>query len=134
MVLYFVNKLDELKEISKNHDYLILDFYAEWCGPCKKLLPIFEEYSNLEKYSNFAFVKINVDKDSEISDFYSITGLPTILIMNNELKILNTIIGFCLQKFVDSLDNLIINKKEEEKEIEINIMNNGIFENLPTIL
>jgi len=133
MVLYFVKKFDELQEISKNHDYLILDFYAEWCGPCKKLSPIFEEYSSIEKYNNFAFVKINVDEDSEISDIYSITGLPTILIMNNELKILNTIIGFSLQKFVDTLESLITETIEKKNEKEIDIMNNGIFENLPVV-
>lgn len=56
----------------------VIDFYADWCGPCKQVAPIMEEMA--EKYKNEIVVyKINVDKETELAGAFGIRSIPTIL-------------------------------------------------------
>lgn len=62
---------------------ILIDFFANWCGPCKLLTPKLE---NLEKkYDNIEILKVDVDNDncSKISDLYKITCMPTILFIKD---------------------------------------------------
>jgi thioredoxin 1 len=79
---------DELTKIIKSEDSVLIDFYAEWCNPCKMLSPRLEELSF--KYENVKFVKIDFDKSREIADAYGIKHMPTV-------------IGFCKGKILDEL-------------------------------
>jgi thioredoxin 1 len=56
----------------------VMDFYAEWCGPCKMFAPIFESVAN--QTEGVEFEKINVDTDSERSAKYGIRSIPTLII------------------------------------------------------
>jgi thioredoxin 1 len=80
MTIYDLNNDDDFTTLIKNSDnlYAIVDFYAPWCGPCKKLSPELEKLS--EKYTDLSFIKVNVDEHDEIADKYEITSLPTILV------------------------------------------------------
>ncbi|MFN3604139.1 MAG: thioredoxin [Leptonema sp. (in: bacteria)] len=57
---------------------VVVDFWAEWCGPCKILSPIVEELSN--EMSNVQFKKINVDENMEVANSLGITAIPTLVI------------------------------------------------------
>lgn len=57
---------------------VVIDFWAEWCGPCRKVAPIIEELA--EEYEGQVVIgKYNVDEDSDISSEYNIRNIPTIL-------------------------------------------------------
>lgn len=56
---------------------LIIDVYAPWCGPCKKLSPILEKAS--ERYPGIRFVKVNCDTEQEVAGHYKVRSLPTLL-------------------------------------------------------
>lgn len=58
----------------------VVDFYATWCGPCKMFGPIFEDVSN-EK--NINFVKLDVDKYSDIARKYGVMSIPTIILFKD---------------------------------------------------
>ena len=58
----------------------IIDFYADWCGPCKKFTPIFESVA--EEF-NVPFVKVNVDKENDLAVKYSIRSIPTVIILKD---------------------------------------------------
>ena len=64
------------KFISK--DTVIVDFYADWCGPCKIMAPYFEKAASASK--NVKFAKVNVDKDHEIAQRYGIMSIPTTIV------------------------------------------------------
>ena len=81
---------NEFDEVIKNGKVLV-DFYAEWCGPCKMLGPVVEEVS--EELKDVCFYKLNVDESDEIVRRYSVMSIPTLLVFENgELK--TTSVGF----------------------------------------
>ena len=60
----------------------VVDFYAEWCGPCKMLGPVLEEL-NAEMNDSVEFVKINIDENMELAMEYSVTTVPTLVFMKD---------------------------------------------------
>lgn len=58
----------------------VVDFYANWCGPCKMFGPIFEEVS---ENSDINFIKLDVDKANEIAREYKVMSIPTIIVFKN---------------------------------------------------
>lgn len=65
---------------------VIIDVYANWCGPCQQMAPIFEELSR-EFQTKCIFAKMNVDESRELSIQYGITSIPTfIFIKNGQVK------------------------------------------------
>jgi len=70
---------------------VLVDCYANWCGPCKMLAPIIEELSG--EIDNYTFYKLDVDKNEEISRKYGIMSIPTLLLFEDgELK--DKLVGF----------------------------------------
>jgi len=65
---------------------VIIDFYADWCGPCKKLTPHLEELET--KHDDIIFLKVNVDNEdcNKLSELYDITSLPTLIFINNKVQ------------------------------------------------
>ncbi|MFC2134056.1 thioredoxin [Bacteroidota bacterium] len=63
------------KEIKKGK--IIVDFWAEWCGPCKMLGPVFEGLS--EEMKGIKFAKVNVDENEDVSGKYGIRGIPCMI-------------------------------------------------------
>lgn len=78
------------KEVLESKKPVIVDFWAEWCGPCKMMMPVLEEAS--KQMSNFKFVKINIEDCPELAQEYGITSIPTIIVFE-EGKVKNTHIG-----------------------------------------
>ncbi len=78
-----ITTIEELENI--NQIYLdklfIIDFSASWCPPCQMIKPIFAELSN--QYTNCVFLKVDIDKSSELKDFFRPKSLPTFFLMKN---------------------------------------------------
>ncbi len=60
----------------------LMDFYADWCGPCKTQDPILEDL--LEDYPDVEFEKINVDEQQDVANEYQVRSLPTLIVENEE--------------------------------------------------
>lgn len=60
---------------------VVLDFWADWCGPCKRILPKVEELEKEE--SNVTFYKVNVDKEYALAQAYNVKSIPTFVVLEN---------------------------------------------------
>lgn len=80
-----IKEAEKLYEIINNKDKLILiDFYANWCGPCKVLSPILDKLA--EDYTdNIIILKVDIEKNRDIVKEYSIKSIPTIIFYKNEM-------------------------------------------------
>ena len=73
-----INGLEEFnKEVLENKKTVLVDFYADWCGPCKALSPTLEELSS-EYADSLEVIKVNVDDNRELATKYNIRGIPAI--------------------------------------------------------
>jgi thioredoxin 1 len=69
----------------------IVDFYADWCGPCRKIGPVLERIAG--ENSDIVLQKINVDKHRDLMQEYNVTGIPHIIIYDKSADVVDTIIG-----------------------------------------
>lgn len=70
------------KEVISHNGVIVVDFFANWCGPCRKLGPILEEVEQ-ELASKVKFAKINTDDNLEMAKKYQVSGLPTLMVFKN---------------------------------------------------
>lgn len=73
-------KFSDIIMQSSPNERILVDFYASWCGPCKKIAPRLEELAH--RYSNVTFIKVNVEKYPDIAHTYQINSLPTFVLFN----------------------------------------------------
>ena len=76
---------NEFNELIKGR--VLVDFYADWCGPCKRLAPLLEELEDID------IIKVNVDMFDNLSRSYGIMSIPTLILFENGKEI-KKIIGF----------------------------------------
>ena len=81
------NNFDEIKNSEKR---VLLDFYADWCGPCKMVSPIIDEIA--EENPQYVIGKINVDENPELAMEFGVSTIPNLVIMENGV-IINQIAG-----------------------------------------
>ena len=79
----FIEKVANLESSPEKLDFkgqrpAVVDFYAEWCGPCRMLAPILEEVSN-EYKGKVDFYKVNVDDENELAAHFAIRSIPTLI-------------------------------------------------------
>lgn len=85
MSVISVNKTN-FEEIKNSEKTVLLDFFAEWCGPCRMVSPIVDEIA--EERTDITVGKINVDEEPELSAAFSVSTIPTLVVMKNG-KIVN---------------------------------------------
>lgn len=90
MAVLTITKDSFQKDVVDYKGVVFVDFYAEWCGPCKMTAPIIEELSNETK--DIKFVKINVDENSELASQYSVFSIPTFFIFKDG-KVVSQFVG-----------------------------------------
>lgn len=77
-------------EVLKNDGLVVVDMYADWCGPCKMMAPVIDSLSG--EYSDVKFCKINVDNNPDIAEKYGVESIPNFLFIKNGEKV-NQVVG-----------------------------------------
>ncbi len=80
-----INTEEEFNEVINSRKRVVVDFYTDWCIPCKIMEPIFDEVS--KEYSEIVFYRINADEVEELSDNYNIMYIPTLILFENGAEI-----------------------------------------------
>lgn len=87
------------KEVLQSDKTVLVDFFANWCGPCKMLSPIVDEVA--EEVSNIKVCKVNIDEARDLANKYDIMSIPTLLVFKNG-NVVNTSLGLISkQKILD---------------------------------
>ncbi len=92
------------QDVLESNQPVIMDFWAEWCGPCKALTPILEEVAKTHS-SKIKFTKMNVDDNQDTPAKYGIRGIPTLIIFKNGEVVATRVGGASksqLEAFIDS--------------------------------
>jgi len=71
------------KDVINNNDIVIVDFWAEWCGPCRSFAPTFEAAA--EKFPEIAFAKVNTEEEREIAAGFNIRSIPTLMVFREQV-------------------------------------------------
>lgn len=76
---------DKMDEIKNSDETWVIDFWADWCQPCKKLAPVYEEVS--EEVDDANFGKVDMEEHQNIGTSMGVRALPTILIMEGDEEV-----------------------------------------------
>jgi thioredoxin len=92
--------------IEQSEEPVIIDFYADWCQPCKQMGPIFDEFA--QKYgAHYQCVKVNFDKEQDLAKKYNVVMLPTFVVIKKG-KVLGKIVGMAtLEQFQEKVEQVI---------------------------
>ena len=74
---------ENFEEIINNNDFVFIDFWAPWCGPCQSFGPIYTDTS--EKYSDIVFAKVNTEEQQELAGHFQIRSIPTLMIFREQV-------------------------------------------------
>ena len=84
MSVMIVSK-SNFEQIKSSEKTVLLDFYADWCGPCRMVSPLVDEIA--EENPSYLVGKINVDNEPELAEEFGVSSIPTLVVMKNgEIK------------------------------------------------
>ncbi len=81
-----INEENFENEVLKSEEMVLIDFYADWCGPCKMMSPIIDEIAE-EMEGKVKVGKVNVDDNQQLAIKYNVMSIPTIIIYKNGMPV-----------------------------------------------
>jgi thioredoxin 1 len=98
---------ETFEETITDNDIVLVDFWADWCGPCKRFGPIYEKAS--EEYDGIVFAKLDTDANYELTGQLGIEGIPTLMAFREGVLVFNqagALPGHALKQVLDAVKGL----------------------------
>ncbi len=76
---------DNFDEVVSSNGFVIVDFWATWCGPCQSFGPVFEQIS--EQHDDIVFGKVNTEQEQELAAHFQVRSIPTLMIFRDQIVI-----------------------------------------------
>lgn len=108
---------DNLQSTIGDNDIVILDFWADWCGPCRNFAPVFEQSS--EQHSDIVFGKVDTEAEQQLASAFGITSIPTLMVFREGVGVFRQAGALAapqLEELISGVRNL--NMEEVHKQVE----------------
>lgn len=108
---------ENFNDVINKNEFVIVDFWAPWCGPCKGFAPVYEELS--EKYPDIVFAKINTEDEQQLAGEFQIRSIPTLMIFREQIILFSqpgALQGSQLEQVIEQAQGL--DMEEVKQDIE----------------
>ena len=98
---------ENFEEVITSNDTVVVDYWAEWCGPCKSFGPVFEKVS--EDFPDAVFAKVDTENEQEIASMFQIRSIPTLMIFREKVMVFSqpgAVPEGALREVVNKAENL----------------------------
>jgi thioredoxin 1 len=109
---------DNLNEVIDNNSIVIVDFWAEWCGPCKSFAPTFEAAA--EDHDDIVFAKVNTEEQQELGSMFQIRSIPTLMVFKEQIVVFSQAGALPASALTDLIKNA--------EELDMNMVREQIAE------
>lgn len=115
---------DNFNDTIQGNDIVIIDFWAEWCGPCKSFAPVFENAS--ESHADIVFAKVNTEEQTELGQACQVRSIPTLMVFREQILLFNQAGALAPAQLEDviekvkelDMDQVRASMEEEQEEAE----------------
>jgi thioredoxin 1 len=106
---------ENFEQTITSNDMVVIDFWADWCGPCKSFAPTYEEISN--QYPDIVFAKVNTEIEQALAGHFQIRSIPTLMIFREQIILFSqagALPKSALEEVIGKAQSLDMNQVREE--------------------